>query len=160
MTDYIQNINLSWDSTDTSPILAGNLDVNNNSIVSINNGDINIVPDGTGRLILDTIRVDGNSLSTVNGQPLSFTNNVTFQSDITLQGDVITSGAGTPEIESSTALELTAGTRVVITSSPIKMASFSSGERNGLTPENGDVIYNTTTNKFQGYANGSWVDLH
>lgn len=27
-------------------------------------------------------------------------------------------------------------------------------------PINGYVIYNSTTNKFQGYAGGSWVDLH
>ena len=32
MTDFIQNINLSWDSTDTNPVLAGDLDVNNNNI--------------------------------------------------------------------------------------------------------------------------------
>ena len=49
MTDYIQNINLSWDSTDTSPVLAGDLDVNGNNIVSVNNGNINIVPNGTGQ---------------------------------------------------------------------------------------------------------------
>ena len=28
------------------------------------------------------------------------------------------------------------------------------------SPENGFIIYNTTTHKFQGYANGAWVDLH
>ena len=27
-------------------------------------------------------------------------------------------------------------------------------------PENGMIFYNTSTNKLQGYANGSWVDLH
>ena len=31
-------------------------------------------------------------------------------------------------------------------------------ERNYI--ENGDVVYNEETNKFQGYAGGSWVDLH
>lgn len=160
MTDYIQNINLSWDSTDTSPVLAGDLDVNNNNIVSTNNGDINLVPDGTGRLVLHTVRVSGNAISTVNGQPLSFPDNVTFEGNITLEGDVITSGSGTPVIESSTSLELDANDRVTITGSPLKLASFTTTTRNAITASNGDVIYNSTTNKFQGYANGSWVDLH
>lgn len=26
--------------------------------------------------------------------------------------------------------------------------------------QNGDLVYNTSTNKFQGYANGTWVNLH
>jgi hypothetical protein len=40
------------------------------------------------------------------------------------------------------------------------MASFTTAERDVLSAENGDMIYNTSTNKFQGYANGIWVDLH
>ena len=32
--------------------------------------------------------------------------------------------------------------------------------RDALSSANGDVVYNTSTNKFQGYANGVWVDLH
>jgi hypothetical protein len=39
------------------------------------------------------------------------------------------------------------------------MASFTTTERNALTPENGDIIYNTTDNKFQGYENGAWANL-
>lgn len=27
------------------------------------------------------------------------------------------------------------------------------------TPENGQMIYNTTINKFQGYENGAWANL-
>jgi len=38
---------------DTSPQLGGNLDVNGNSIVSISGADINITPDGSGKVVLD-----------------------------------------------------------------------------------------------------------
>lgn len=38
---------------DLSPQLGGDLDVNNFSIISTNNGDINITPNGTGEIVLD-----------------------------------------------------------------------------------------------------------
>ena len=41
-----------------------------------------------------------------------------------------------------------------------KFQQFTTTQRNALSSANGDVIYNTTTHKFQGYANGSWVDFH
>jgi hypothetical protein len=31
---------------------------------------------------------------------------------------------------------------------------------NNIEPKNGMIIYNNETNKFQGYADGTWVDLH
>ena len=42
----------------------------------------------------------------------------------------------------------------------LKMPTRTTTERNALTAANGMIIYNTTDNKFQGYANGTWVDLH
>jgi len=40
------------------------------------------------------------------------------------------------------------------------MCSFTTAQRNNLTAQNGDIIYNSSTNKFQGRANNAWVDLH
>ena len=42
----------------------------------------------------------------------------------------------------------------------VQFGSMTTVERDALTAENGMVIYNSTTNKFQGYANSIWVDLH
>jgi hypothetical protein len=46
----------------------------------------------------------------------------------------------------------------------VKLGSFTTTQRNALTPEVGMMIYNTTANKFQGYQNTGgttpqWVDL-
>ena len=49
---------------------------------------------------------------------------------------------------------------VKVTNTPFQLCSFTSVQRDTLVAQNGYLIYNTTTNKIQGYANGSWVDLH
>jgi len=45
-------------------------------------------------------------------------------------------------------------------SNAVQLASMTTTQRNALTATNGMIIYNTTDNKFQGYANSSWVDFH
>jgi hypothetical protein len=69
---------------------------------------------------------------------------------------------GAPTIASTATLTLEASTasRVVVSQSPFKLAIYSVAARDLLTAENGDLIYNSTTGKFQGYAAGGWVDLH
>jgi hypothetical protein len=42
----------------------------------------------------------------------------------------------------------------------VQFASYTTTQRNALSPSNGAVVYNSTDNKFQGYAGGSWVNLH
>ena len=49
-TDVLANV-----VEDTTPQLGGNLDVNGNSIVSTSNGDINIIPNGTGNVAIGTL---------------------------------------------------------------------------------------------------------
>ena len=96
---------------------------------------------------------------------IAVTKNVTVSGNLTtsnliVSGEISSQGSGVPEIVSDNEILLEAGTRVEIVSSPIKLASFSSAARDLLTASNGDMIYNTTTNKFQGRASGAWVDLH
>jgi len=79
----------------------------------------------------------------------------------TITADTFNSGGtGVPKIDSASSIELTAQDQVRITSSPLRLASFTSSERNSLTPADGDMIYNSSTGKFQGYAAGNWVNLH
>jgi hypothetical protein len=42
----------------------------------------------------------------------------------------------------------------------LRFLGMTTTQRNALTAINGMLIYNTTTNKFQGRAGGAWVDLH
>ena len=90
---------------------------------------------------------------------LTVENDLTVRQSLLVEGTFESQGSGTPEIFSDNEIQLNAGTRVQITNSPIQMASFTTAERDALLAQNGDVIYNTTTNKFQGYENGSWVNL-
>jgi len=138
---------------------------------------IDVVGDAviSGSLTAGAILLSASNIDTDDSSAISVTPAVTFSSDVTVENSLVvnnritvdtlevtnfqTTGAGTPELESPTEILLTAGTRVEITQSPIKMASFTTTERNALTAENGDIIYNTTDNKFQGYENGSWVNL-
>jgi hypothetical protein len=43
--------------------------------------------------------------------------------------------------------------------STLKVANLTTTQRDALTASNGMVVYNSSTNKFQGYENGSWTDL-
>lgn len=115
-----------------------------------------------------------------------FNDNVEFQGDVEFQGGVDASNStsfGVNELTvNSTAefqdgfevsdgdVEFTAGggQTLIMSGSDISGANSiegtilkSSGANpSSITPSNGMIIYNTSTNKFQGYANGVWVDLH
>jgi len=110
-------------------------------------------------------------IDTDDSSSITITPAVTISSDLTVQNDMTVAGSlqaetfegtgtGTPQITSAGSIELVAEDAVKVTQSPFRLASFTTTERNALTAVNGDPIYNTTTNKFQGYADGGWVDLH
>ena len=47
----------------------------------------------------------------------------------------------------------------VIDAGHVKISSMTTTVRDSVTASNGMICYNTTTNKFQGYENGAWVNL-
>jgi hypothetical protein len=62
-------------------------------------------------------------------------------------------GVGTATPATSAILDLTSTTGALL------LPRMSTGARDALTAVNGMLIYNTSLNKFQGYENGSWVNL-
>ncbi|HSG32662.1 MAG TPA: hypothetical protein VLB82_14090 [Thermodesulfobacteriota bacterium] len=63
-------------------------------------------------------------------------------------------GIGTSTVTTDTLLELSANDKAFL------IPRLTSTQRDALTTTNGMLIYNSTTDKFQGRAAGVWVDLH
>ena len=93
--------------------------------------------------------------------------------------DITVSGASITDADNDTKIQVAesadediirfdaAGTEIATISSTgivsakfIQFGSYTTTQRNAISAANGMVVYNSTTNKFQGYAGGSWVDLH
>ena len=92
---------------DTSPQLGGNLDINGNDIISTSNANIDLVPNGTGDVTLqsDTVQIgdsDANATLTTNGTGdlILNTNSGTNSGNITISDgangniDISTNGTG------------------------------------------------------------------
>ena len=117
-----------------------------------------------------SIILSGGTIDTTDSSHITIPPAVVMQSDLTVENDLTVGnniiadsfqsvGAGTPTLTSDSSIILSAVDRVNVTVGPINHASYTTTLRDGLSSVNGDVIYNSSTNAFQGYANGSWVDL-
>ena len=144
----------------TSTQAKGLLSVTTNS--ASGNGSLSY-NSGTGEFTFTPADVSSGGGSS--NQTLNTTSNVTF-ADITSTGtfnvnSMNVSGTGNVALSSGNNLTLSATDRVEVTGqTPFKLSNMTTAQRNGLTASNGDTIFNSDTNKFQGYANGAWVDLN
>lgn len=118
----------------------------------------------TGRFDLGSTYT-GTTASTINSKTINTTGqNFSVSSSI---ATTITSGSSVLEVRASGtsqyttigALRLQAGGgNAIRLDSVVRLSSTTSASI--ASPENGYIVYDTATNKFQGYANGAWVDLH
>ena len=106
----------------------------------------------------NTVSSNSVTANTLSGNIISSNANLAVN---TLSANSITNtGTGIPTINSATSINFTASTVVRTTSSPFQFYNCTTTVRDTIAASNGYVIYNTTTNKLQVYANGTWVDLH
>jgi hypothetical protein len=137
----------------TLSLAGNNLTITNGNTVDLSG----IVGDSVGNFTFASSVIDTDDSSTITMTPaVVMSSDLTVENDLTVAGDIVTTSTGTPELFSESNINLTATTRVEVTQSPFKLASFSDTERNALTAENGDTIYNTTNNRPEMYVNGAW----
>lgn len=91
----------------------------------------------TARTEITDLQANVDSL--VNG---NFTSNVTFSGNVATISNVNN-----------------ISTVSMVLSSAIQLAQMTTTERNAISATNGMMIYNTTFNKFQGYASGAWGNI-
>ena len=180
--DVTGNITLSGNVTADGNVILGDADTDSITL----NADItsNIVPDvtntydlgATGKnwkdLFISNDITVGNNIVALQVATLS---DVTVGADLNVTGDVTANtatvvnlvatnitatGSGTQTISAGANIELDATNCVLVTDTPFRLANLTTVERDAIaSPVNGDIIYNTTDNKFQGYATSAWEDL-
>ena len=130
--------NTRWQPGDVSNETIGNFTLASSNIDTDDSSQITITP---------AVRIESD---------LEVDNSLTVNNDLLVNGNIVTQSTEAPEVFSETEILLTASTRVEVTQSPFKLASFTDTQRDALTAENGDMIYNTTNNRPEMYVNGAW----
>lgn len=171
ITDAFDGAYESLTGTPTIPSALTDLGITDGSVGQVlstdGNGNFSFVDGGTsiGNFTLSNSVIDTDDSSEIVITPaVRMNSDLVVENDLTankvIADEIISTNTGVPTITSNSSINLSASDRVIVNRSPLTMASFTSAERDALTATNGDMIYNTTTNKFQGYAGGAWVDLH
>jgi hypothetical protein len=149
---------------DTTPQLGGNLDTNGKTISDalgrvVVSDQLNVTGGYSPGIGLNLGYESGGVIRIESSGGLSIGAHMTFGGSV--DGPRISmdeSGAGLGSI--SIGKDYSPDDKIYL-QDVVNINNLTTTQRNALTnPQNGDMFYNYTTNKFQGYANGAWVDLH
>ena len=156
-------------STDENIKIGGALTVTGSLTASLAEGYVWVGGSGSKATLLATSSLGGGAggaggIFTLTGSKYSTINDVAITGSLGVTNAIsasayYTNTAGIPGITSPSSLNLTAATAVIITTSSLRLATFTDTQTGSLIVSNGDLIYNSTSNAFWGYANGSWVRL-
>jgi len=156
-------------STDENIKMAGTLTVTGSLTASLAEGYVWVGGSGSKVTLLATSSLGGGAggaggIFTLTGSKYSTINDVSITGSLGVTNAIsasayYTNTAGIPGITSPSSLNLTAATAVIITTSSLRLATFTDNQTGSIIVSNGDLIYNSTSNAFWGYANGSWVRL-
>jgi hypothetical protein len=147
-------VEISGQQEDPNPTLAGDLDVSTQAIVSTNDGDINITPDGTGSIVLDGLswpQADGTAnqlISTDGAGNLVFTDNTITIRDASSTTDTVALG----EILT---IQGTNGISASVTNNTI---TIDGANINSYTDSDVDTHLNTSTASSSQYLSWSGTD--
>jgi len=119
---------------------------------------------------LGDITFSGTTIDSSDSSTIAITPSVQMSSDLTVENDLTVrnvvyaesfqaTSVGSPTVTSSSSINLSANDRVYVNKSPINLADYTETTRDDIVAIDGDIVYNSTDNKFQGYANGAWVDV-
>lgn len=91
-----------------------------------------------------SVQISGNTISSATAVSAQYSA-ITFDNATANIGNIVLSPSGSG---------------IVQMDSHVFLKSYTTAERDAGPTRNGLLIYNSTTNKIQAYANGVWVDLH
>jgi hypothetical protein len=136
-----------------------NIDTSDSSSISVTplvtmQSDLVVENDLTVNNLLIADQFNATNFTTTNHTTTNLTVTDTLSVKTIAQTDT-----GTPQITSSSTLVLDTQDGVRVTGAPFRLPSFTTTEKNALTPGNGDMVYDSTLNKAQVYENGAWASL-
>ena len=136
-----------------------NIDTSDSSGINFTPGvlmqsDLTVENDLTVNNLLTADQFNATNFTTTNHTTTNLTVTDTLSVKTIAQTDT-----GTPQITSSSTLVLDTQDGVRVTGAPFRLPSFTTTEKNALTPGNGDMVYDSTLNKAQVYENGAWASL-
>lgn len=103
---------------------------------------------------------NSNSIGAADSNPVQFFANTT-QASKGLELYARSFSTSSPALTLNSDSTITLAASNVFMNSPLKVFNRTTAQRDSIANiEDGMIIYNTSTNKFQGRANGVWVDLH